>query len=100
MSRQLDALAEQRQARRSKAIVIAVEFGLERDVAHAGGELTGLSVMFRGGEVLLVVKAVLPAGAMVAFVGAEDFGAGLIKACREARRDKLVWRADKYGGKS
>lgn len=98
MSRQLEQIVEERQAKRSKAIVECVEFGLEQAIHRAGAELVGLAVKFRPGECLVVVKVVLAGRQQVAFVGADDFGSALLKAVREARRDKLRWREDKYLG--
>jgi hypothetical protein len=94
----LEQFGEERQAKRNKAIAQAVEFGLLEGVGRAGGELTGLAVKYGGGDCLVVVKAVFPSGPQVAFVGAEDLGGCLIKAAREASRDKLRWRADRYVG--
>lgn len=98
MSRQLEAIIEERQARREKGIIKAVEYGLVGSVGHAGGELVGFSVLYRGSDVLLVLKAVFPGGKQVSFVGSDTLGSALVKACREARADKLVWKKDQYGG--
>ena len=96
MSRQLEQVIEERTKRRSQELVNCVEFGLEEAVHRAGGELTGLAVKFRPGECLIVVKVILAGKPQVAFVGAEDFGSALLKAVREARRDKLRWKVDQY----
>lgn len=99
MSRQLEQLAEERQALRSKRILVAVEFGLEEAVRLNGGVFLGFSIRCDGGEALMVVKASMDGEMQVSFVGAEDMGACLIKAEREARRDNLKWREDKWNGK-
>lgn len=99
MTRQLEQVHEERQGRRARAAVNALEYDLVGSVAHAGGELTGLSVKLSGPDCLITVKAVLPGGRMVAFVGAETFLDALVKVCRVARADKLHWRADRYVGK-
>ncbi len=98
MSRQLEAEWERRQARRGKKIVAAVEYELLSAVEHAGGELVGLAVKYRPGEVLLVIKVILAGRAQVCFVGGEDLGSCLLKAVREGKRDGLRWRDDKYVG--
>ncbi|MCK5308988.1 MAG: hypothetical protein KAJ73_10275 [Zetaproteobacteria bacterium] len=100
MSRQLEQVIEERQAKRARLIVRSVEFELAEAVGRAGGELTGLAVKYAVGECLVVVKARLAGQPQVAFVGAEDFGSCLIKAVREARTDRLRWQADRYGGES
>jgi hypothetical protein len=58
--------------------------------------LTGFAYKNRGSDCLLVIKADLPAGPQVAFVGASDLGDCLIKAVREAERDMLRWKPDEY----
>lgn len=100
MSRQLDALHEERQARRGKRIIEAVEYALEKAVGHSGAELTGLAVKLHEGDCMLVIKGHLGGRAQVCFVGAEDFGSALLKAVREGNRDKLRWRDDAYVGQS
>lgn len=98
MSRQLEQVAEERQRRRALAIVSAIEFELERSVGLSGRVLLGFSVKGMVEDSLLVLRAMNGEEAEVAFVGGEDLGSALIKACREARKDKLRWRADRYGG--
>lgn len=98
MSRQLELAREQREEKRRIGILEAVEGGLEAAVSHAGGQFTGMAVKGGEGDCMLVIKAVMPAGPCVAFVGASDLGSALMKAVREARRDKLRWRADQYAG--
>lgn len=100
MSRQLEKLAEDRQALRSKRIILAVEFGLEEGVRLSGGVFLGFSIRCDGGEALMVLKAQIEGERQVSFIGAEDLGACLIKAEREARRGNLKWREDKWNGES
>jgi len=96
MSRQLEQLAEERTAKRHKEIVRAVEFELVGALAAAGAEVQGFSVKMGDFECLMTVRATIGGVAMVAFIGAEDLGGAMIKLIRAARRDKLVWREDKY----
>ena len=98
MSRQLDAYAEQQREKRHTEILVAVEGGLEAAVARAGGEFTGFAAKVNALECLLVIKAVFPGGPQVAFCGADSLGSALIKAVREAGRDRLAWRPDQYAG--
>jgi len=84
------------QAKYDKALVAAVEFELEGAVAHAGGELYGLSVKFSQVDCLLTLRAVLPAGSMVAHVGGQTLADCFRRAVNEAYQDKLSWKEDKY----
>ena len=99
MSRQLEMYDEMRHEKRQKKVLEAVMGGLEAALQHAGGALTGLNIKMEEGDVLIVVKAVFPAGPMVGFVGAEDLPGALIKVTREARRDEIKWRADQWARK-
>jgi hypothetical protein len=96
MTRQLEAKAEERQARRDKAVLSAVCGGLHDAVGYAGGELVGLSVRIGFRDCLIVLKAEFPAGPQVAFVGSESLDGALIKGVREARGGTLSWRPDQY----
>jgi hypothetical protein len=80
------------------ALLKAVDGGLDAAVSRAGGELTGYSVKFGYEDCLMVLKAVFPAGPMVAFVGAGDASGCYLKATREAGSDSLQWRQDKWAG--
>jgi len=96
MSRQLEQLQEERTRKRHSALLIAVEYGLQGAVEHSGGEYLGFAYRHRGGEALLIIKAVFPAGRQVAFVGAEDLGGALVKATKLGQQDRLRWKADKW----
>lgn len=98
MSRQLELVREERQQRLDDALVKCVEYGLEGAVAHAGGSLTGLAVKLGEGDCLLTVKAVVAGRAQISFVGSHSLAGCLLKAEREAKLDRLRWRADKYAG--
>ena len=97
MSRQLEAVAEERNQRRQKNIIEAVEYSLEEAITHAGGVLLGFAFKDRGSDCLLVIKADVSGRSMVAFVGGENLGSLLIKAVRLGGADRLVWKADEYG---
>lgn len=86
----------ERAARRHQRIGRAAESGLVSAVSRAGGQLLGLSVKYSNGEVLVTLRALMPAGRMVCFVGAESMGGCLLKATRDANNDKLRWRLDRY----
>ena len=79
------------------ALVAAVEFELVGSVANAGGELLGLSVRFSDVDCLLTLKALLPAGQMVAFVGGATLADCFRRAVNEAYQDKLRWKEDQWG---
>ena len=96
MSRQLDEKREVQQQKFDTMLVAAIEFELVGSIAHAGGELTGFSVRFSEVDCLLTLRAVLPAGAQVAFVGAPTLADCFRRAVNEAYRDNLRWREDNY----
>lgn len=98
MSRQLEQADEQRNSRRHRAIVVAVEYGLFDAVERSGGVLQGFAFKNRGSDCLLVLKAVLAGKKQVAFVGSDDLAGCLIKAVKLGNSDKLRWRDDRYGG--
>jgi len=97
MTRQLEAKIEQRALRQKERALLSVYGGLEDGVSRAGGALLGFTVSYRGGDVLMVLKADFPAGRMIAFVGAEDLPEVLSKAAKEAASDALRWKEDKWG---
>lgn len=99
MSRQLEQGLEDARSKRERAIVRAVEDGLVDSVSRAGGVLLGFSVRHAPEDVLMTIRVDLAGRRQIAFVGGSDLGSTLIKACREARTDKLTWRADKFAGK-
>lgn len=96
MTRQLEAVREDRQARRDRALIRALEYGLVDAVQHTGAVLSGFSVKIQPGDCLLMLKAVLAGRKQIAFVGAESLTEVLLKACRQGGRDKLQWRDDKF----
>ena len=96
MSRQLEQKREEKQIRRDKLLVHAVEFGLEESVEALGATLTGFTVRYGPADCLLVLKTRAGDSRQVSFVGAEDVASCLIKAVRQAKVDELVWRADKF----
>jgi hypothetical protein len=98
MSRQLDAKLEEQQRRRNDNLLLALNGGLEEAVSRAGGTLTGINVKMGEGDVLLILKAVFPAGAQVGFVGGETLPDVILKAVREAGRDQVKWRTDRWAG--
>lgn len=96
MSRQIEQHLEERAKRERDAVLAGIYGGLEAAVEYAGGVLCGLSVSFRGGDTLLVLRADFPAGRMVAFVGSADLAGVFAKAPREARAGRLRWKTDKW----
>lgn len=100
MSRQLEQKSEERFEKRKNEILIAVEFGLAQVIEASGGLYAGFAFKNRGSDCLLILKSVVDGIPQVSFVGSEDLGGCLIKACRLGRGEKLVWKADKYVGPS
>lgn len=98
MTRQLEQQMEERTKKRHAQVVKAVEYALEGAITRSGGEYLGFAYKHRQNDALLVIKAIFPAGPMVAFCGSEDLVGCLIKAVIQGNQDKLVWRQDKYGG--
>lgn len=96
MSRQLEQSGEDKQSRQDKALVRAVQFELRSTIEHLGFSLTGFSVRMDDWETLVTIRAVNQGQGMVSFVGSESLAGALIKAVREGKRDKLVWREDKW----
>ena len=96
MGNKLDEKRHLHQEMIGKEVLAAIEFELVGSIAHAGGELTGFSVKFGEVDTLMILRAVLPGGAHVAFVGAPDLASCLRKAVGEAYSDNLVWKADAY----
>ena len=76
-----------------------VDGGLESALARAGGTLTGYSVKSGEFDTLLVIKALLPAGRMVAFVGSGTPKQCFLKAYADANADALVCRVDRFNAK-
>lgn len=99
MTRQLELLQEQRQAKKHKMLIRSLEFGLEGAIGHSGGVLTGFSVKLSEWECLMTVRAIRGDVPHVAFVGSDNLINCLLKVERDAATDKLVWREDKYASK-
>ncbi len=74
----------------------ALHYGLQGVVAHNGYELLGFSVRLDEWETLITFRAMREGVRWVAFVGAEDLPNCILKAVREGKADKLVWREDKW----
>lgn len=87
---------EQAQDRKARRVLRCLDGGLPASIAYSGGALVGLSVKFGAADVLLTLRANFPSGAMVAFVGGETLPNCILKAAREAGRDGLRWREDKW----
>lgn len=96
MSRQLEQYQEQREAKRRKAILIAVEGGLGDALSHAGCVLLGFSVKLSGEDCLMTLRVLLAGREQISFVGGTDLGSCLIKCSRLARTDKLTFRDSKF----
>lgn len=100
MSRQLEQVREDRQRKFDHEVLIALEYGLVDAVQDTKRTFVGFAAKFGGSDWLLTVKGDLGDERQVAFVGGATLGDALVKAMREARTDKLRWRADNYVGQS
>ena len=96
MSRQLEQVAEEKSKNRAIRLARVLDLGLSDAVERAGGELLGLSIRYGDFDVLMTIKAVFPAGQMVAFVGAGSMGDCFLKGAREAGNDSLRWKPDRW----
>lgn len=96
MTRTIEVELEERTIRAEKSTLHAVYGGLASAVAHSGGILSGFSMKLNPDDVLMVLRAVFPGGAMIAFVGSETMDGALRKAVREGNADRLTWRPDKW----
>ena len=96
MSLPIDVQRQEQQAKFDKALVAAVEFELEGSISHSGGVLSGISVKFSEVDCLMTLRARLPAGRRVAFVGAATLADCFRRAVNDAYRDNLRWKEDRY----
>lgn len=96
MTLTMEEVRLQKQQARDKSLVAAVEYELAGAIAHAGGDLTGLSVKFGELDCLLTLRAKITANNCVAFVGAPTLSDCFRKAVVDAFHDKLKWRKDKW----
>lgn len=96
MSRQLEALAETKEAARQVAAVKALEFELAGAVEHLGGTFLGVALKYDTFESLLTYKAEFEGKRMVAFVGSDTMMNCVIKAASMAKNNRLRWKKDRY----
>lgn len=96
MTRQLEQVQEERIARKHGLLIRAIEFGLQGAIGTTGGELTGFSVKLNEWECLMTLRATRDGVPHVAFVVSDCMVDCILKAVRDAGRDKLRWREDKY----
>lgn len=76
----------------------ALELGLPSTLERQGIELTGLTLKYRGYDVLLIIKVLREGTPQVCFVGSDSAVNCLNKSVREAVAGRLHWRADRYAG--
>lgn len=96
MSKKDTEKTETKIARRAEALEECCDHSLAGMVAYAGGTLTGFSIKIGRVDTLLTVRALFPAGHMIAWVGGESIVEVLLKSVRLASADSLRWKADKY----
>lgn len=100
MSRTLEVGQETAATRHIERTYRCLTGGLATAVNYAGGQLVGISIKYTEFDVLLTLRAEFPGGRMVCFVGASDLAQGFVKATRDAGRDALRWRKDRYANKT
>lgn len=96
MTRQLEALKEERETKRQKALVKALEFELVGAVEFMGGTMKGFAMKYDEFECLLTYKASFEGKAMVAFVGSDTMINCVVKAANMAKHNRLRWKEDRY----
>lgn len=99
MSRTREAAQEERVQRLAERTYRCLTGGLATAVSYTGGHLLGISIKYTEDDILLTLRAEFPGGRMVCFVGAADLARGFVKATREAGKETLRWRADRYSRK-
>jgi len=92
----LEKAQEQAEAKRLRDVAGSIDGGLVDAIGRAGGVLTGFSVKLNEYDVFMTLRVHMPAGPMIAFVGAETLSGVFLKATREALSDVLKFRVDKY----
>lgn len=85
--------------RTNKAALAAITGDLESSIAYAGAILTGFSVRMEEGETLMTLRVILAGRRQVSFVASGTLAQCFAKAVREAKNDKLRWKADKFAKK-
>lgn len=96
MTRALEAELEARQARETKALLLSVYGGLANSITRSGGSLERISIRLHGSDTLMTLVAGFPAGSMVSHIGSSDLAGCFVRAAREAGRESLTWKPDKY----
>lgn len=99
MALSMDEIRTKKQREIDKSLVAAVEFELAGAIAHAGGELTGISVKFGELDCLMTLRAVVTSNKCIAFVGAPTLSDCFRKAVTDAYHDRLKWREDKWASR-
>lgn len=96
MTRTLEAALEARLAREKQALLASVYGGLSSSIERSGGFLGRISVRMTADDTLMTLVATFPAGSMVCHVGSSDLASCFVRAAREASRESLSWKRDKY----
>jgi hypothetical protein len=86
--------------RTNDAALLAIAGELEASIAYAGAELTGFSVRLGAEETLMTIRVILAGRRQVCFIASGTIAQCFAKAVREAKKDKLRWKVDRYAKKS
>lgn len=96
MSRQLDEEREVRAAKRSAALMKALDYGIVGALQTQGIDLLGLSIRYDAFNCLLTIRADIGGVRSVCFVGSDSIANCYLKAESDASRDALKWRPDAF----
>lgn len=96
MPKQAVKLQEAPASRRAVALEECLDSGLAGAIAYAGAELTGFSMKCGTVDTLLTLRALFPAGHMIAWVGADGMGETLLKSVRLIKSGDARWHPDRY----
>ncbi len=96
MSRQLDLKREERTAKRSAAVVRALEFGLVGALQTQGMELRGLSIIYEEFSCLLTLRVEINGARRVCHVAAGNIIDCFLRADSDAINRRLRFKKDKY----
>lgn len=96
MVKQTVKLQEAPASRRAVALEELLDTGLAGAIAYAGAELTGFSMKVGAVDSLVTLRALFPAGHMIAWVGADSMAETLLKSVRLIKSSDIRWHPDRY----
>ena len=94
MTRQSDLKNEDRQAKRDRALVRALDFELVRSLSRSDITLLGFSAKFDQYQCLITLRALVDDLLQVSFVSSETIPSAIRKCVTKANNDTLKWKRD------